>query len=72
MDTIIIMIESDRYCVDIMQQNLAAIGLLRSGHEKIMKNHLETCFLAAVKTESIKKKKEKIEEIKKLMTIYNK
>lgn len=71
-ETIIGMVEEDRYCVDIMQQNLAAIGLLRSGHEKLMSNHLETCFLEAVSTASPAKKQEKIEEIENLMRMYNK
>lgn len=36
------------YCVDLMQQNLAVIGLLKVAQQKLMEDHLHTCFLEAV------------------------
>jgi DNA-binding FrmR family transcriptional regulator len=66
------MVEQDEYCVDIMQQNLAAIGLLKSAHERVMKDHLETCFVDGVQKGSVKKQKELIEELQTLMKLYNK
>ena len=66
-ETIIKMIEEGKYCVAIMQQNLAVIGLLRSAHEKLMENHLHTCFLKGMKTGSAGKKQQMIEEIEKVM-----
>jgi len=30
---IIEMVENDHYCIDVMQQNLAVIGFLRSAHD---------------------------------------
>ena len=66
------MAESGDYCIDIMQQNLAVIGLLRSAHELIMANHLETCFKSAMESASEKKKQEMIEEILKVARICNK
>jgi len=71
-DTIIAMLEEHRYCVDIMQQNLAVIGLLRSAHEQLMTNHLETCFASAMASQSDTKKKRMTDEIKTLMKMYNK
>jgi DNA-binding FrmR family transcriptional regulator len=71
-ETIIRMLEKDRYCVDIMQQNLAAIGLLRSAHTKLMSNHLETCFAHGMASKSKAKKQKMIEEVKTLMRMYNK
>ncbi len=65
------MIEDDEYCVDIMQQVLAVIGLLRSSHEQLMKNHLNTCFKKAMESKNEKKKKEMIEEILKIVRLYN-
>ena len=38
------MIEEDKYCIDILQQILAVSGLLKSASNKILKNHLNTCF----------------------------
>ena len=60
------------YCVNVMQQNLAVIGLLRSAHELMMANHLETCFKAAMEPASEKKKQEMIDEILKVARICNK
>ncbi len=72
LDTIIKMLDEDRYCVDVMQQNLAAIGLLKSAHEQLLNNHLETCFAEGMSSKSDDKKKKMIEEIKTLMKMYNK
>lgn len=69
---IIDMIEKDEYCIDIMQQNLAAIGLLRSAHEMLMENHLNTCFKKAMATKNDKKKQEMTEEILKVTKLFNK
>ena len=69
---IINMIESDNYCVDVMQQNLAVIGLLRSAHEMLMENHLNSCFKNAMTTANEKKKKQMTEEILKVTKLFNK
>jgi len=69
---IIEMIESGEYCIDIMQQNLAAIGLLRSAHEMLMENHLNTCFKKAMATKNDKKKQEMTEEILRVTKLFNK
>jgi len=69
---IIEMMEKEDYCIDVMQQNLAAIGLLKSAHQMMMENHLHTCFKSAMKTNNEKKKDEMIEEILKVIKIYNK
>ncbi|MFA5086673.1 MAG: metal-sensitive transcriptional regulator [Candidatus Paceibacterota bacterium] len=69
---IIKMMEEGGYCIDIMQQNLAVIGLLKSAHQMLMENHLETCFKSAMKTTNEKKKEEMIDEILKVIKIYNK
>ncbi len=62
-EKLVSMTENSDYCVDIMQQNLAVIGLLRSAHQQLMANHLKTCFKNAMasKNETIKKKM--VEEI---------
>lgn len=66
------MVEQDRYCIDVMQQNLAVIGLLRSAHEMLMANHLNTCFRSAMSSRNEKKKKQMTEEILKVTNLYNK
>lgn len=69
---IIKMVEKDEYCIDVMQQNLAAIGLLRSAHRMLMENHLNTCFKQAFATKNKKKKEEMIKEILRVTKLFNK
>lgn len=69
---IIKMVEEGKYCIDIMQQNLAVIGLLKSAHQDLMKNHLNTCFKRAVESKNQKREKEMIEEILKVTKLFNK
>ncbi len=69
---IINMVEDGRYCIDIMQQNLAVIGLLRSSHELLMENHLHTCLKAAMNSKNGKRKQEMAEEILKVTKLFNK
>jgi DNA-binding FrmR family transcriptional regulator len=65
------MVEGDEYCVDIMQQNLAVIGLLKSAHQMLMENHLNTCFKKAVESCQKKRTQEMIEEILKVTNLFN-
>ena len=69
---IIEMTENNQYCVDIMQQDLAVIGLLRSAHEMLMENHLNSCFKNAMGSTNDRKKKEMTEEILKVTKLFNK
>jgi DNA-binding FrmR family transcriptional regulator len=69
---IIEMVEKDCYCINVMQQNLAVIGLLRSAHEMLMENHLNTCFKNAMASKNERKKKQMAEEILKVTNLYNK
>lgn len=66
------MVEEDHYCIEVMQQNLAVIGLLRSAHEMLMANHLNTCFRSAMASKNEKRKRQMIEEILKVTNLYNK
>jgi len=69
---IIKMVEKNEYCIDIMQQNLAVIGLLRSAHQMLMENHLNTCFKKAMETKNEKRKQEMIQEILQVTNLFNK
>jgi len=71
-EKIITMIEGDEYCINIMQQNMAALGLLKSAHQKLMENHLNTCFRQAMETSTEKRKLEMTQEILKVTKLFNK
>jgi len=66
------MVEKDEYCIDIMQQNLAVIGLLRAAHQTLMKNHLKSCFKKAMQSKNEKRKQEMVEEILKTTRLFSK
>ncbi|MBN1288114.1 MAG: metal-sensing transcriptional repressor [Actinobacteria bacterium] len=66
------MVENDEYCVDIMQQNLAVIGMLKSANMMLMEGHLNDCFSKVIKSGSEKRKQEMIREILQVTKLYNK
>ncbi|OIO44881.1 MAG: hypothetical protein AUJ25_03185 [Parcubacteria group bacterium CG1_02_37_13] len=66
------MMSNNDYCIDIMQQNLAVLGLLKSAHQLLMESHLNICFKKAMQVSSEKRKQEMIEEILKVTKLANK
>ena len=66
------MVKNNEYCIGIMQQNLAVIGLLKSAHQMLMEGHLNSCFKKAMKTKNEKRKQEMIKEILKVTKLFNK
>ena len=71
-DKIIEMVKNDTYCINIMQQNLAVIGLLKSAHHLMMENHFNTCFKNVFETKSKAGKQRAISEILKVSKMANK
>lgn len=53
---VIQMIEDKKYCIDILQQNMAVMGLLRSANSKLFERHLNSCFVNAMKGTNEKEK----------------
>lgn len=66
------MLDDNTYCIDIMQQNLAVIGLLKSAHQMLMEDHLHSCFESAVKSDDEKTKARMTEEILTVTKLLNK
>lgn len=66
------MAEKDEYCVKIMQQNLAVIGLLKSAHQMLLEGHLNTCFKHGMASKNEKQKQIMIDEILKVVKLANK
>ncbi|OGF27929.1 hypothetical protein A2303_07795 [Candidatus Falkowbacteria bacterium RIFOXYB2_FULL_47_14] len=66
------MVENKEYCINIMQQNLAVIGLLKSAHQMLMENHLNTCFKNAMAAKNDKIKEQMTEEILRVIKLANK
>lgn len=72
LEKIKVMVEKNEYCIDIMQQNLAAIGLLKSAHQKLLEGHLQSCFKNAMESKNEKRKQAMIQEILKVTKMANK
>jgi DNA-binding FrmR family transcriptional regulator len=72
LENIIKMTEEGQYCINIMQQNLAVIGLLKSAHQMLMENHLNSCFRNAMASKNEKRKQEMIQEILQVTKLFNK
>lgn len=66
LNNVIKMVDDKEYCIDILQQNLAVMGLLKSANNKLMERHLHSCFANAMKGTNEKRKQEMIEEILKI------
>jgi DNA-binding FrmR family transcriptional regulator len=47
-DSVISMVEDERYCPEVMRQVSALQGSLEKTNRVLLQNHLETCFTTAV------------------------
>lgn len=62
LETVRKMVESDRYCMDVIQQNNAVVGLLQQANSQILESHLRTCGVALA-SKSAKERDSFIQEI---------
>jgi len=69
---IIQMAEANEYCVNIMQQNLAVLGLLKSANQILMQGHLNSCFKSAMQSRNSAKQNKMIKEILTVTKLSNK
>ncbi len=66
------MVEKGEYCIDVMQQTLAAMGMLKSVNNDLMNRHLNSCFSAAMKGSDKKRAQDMVEEIIRINKMTNK
>lgn len=64
---VIKMLEDYKYCPDIIHQNLAVIGLLRSANEQLLEGHLGHCFKEAMQSNNSKKQEQMTDELLKIL-----
>jgi len=69
---IITMAEADKYCIDIVQQNLAVIGLLKSANQLLMEGHLKNCFSSAILAKNQTKQTAMVDEILRVSRLSSK
>lgn len=68
-DGIVKMVESERYCIDVLKQILAVQALLKKANLKIIDRHIKTCVKNAFEDGD---GNEKIEEILDIISKYAK
>jgi CsoR family transcriptional regulator, copper-sensing transcriptional repressor len=61
LEKVIEMVETDRYCLDITQQNQAIQSSLSKVNELLLEHHLKTCVKDAIITDQ--RVEEKVQEI---------
>ena len=61
------MVENRKYCIDILNQIYAVKGALARVEEKILEKHFLNCVTEAIKGSSEKEKRQKLDEILKLI-----
>ncbi len=66
------MFSEDKYCIDIIEQNIAVMSALEKINELVLENHLNTCVTAAIKGEDKKEREQKINELLKIFKKSNK
>jgi len=66
------MIQEGKYCVDILNQVQSVIYALARVEDKILEKHFEHCVTNAVKGKSAIDRKQKLEEILKLIGRFRK
>lgn len=69
---ILAMLEKDAYCVDVITQILAVNGLLKSASDKMLKQHMRTCFLHGMKGSDHCHQEEMIQEVLNIMRLNTK
>jgi DNA-binding FrmR family transcriptional regulator len=68
---VIIMVENDKYCIDVIHQSQAVQAALREIDKVILENHLQSCVIDEVKKGKANDKK-LIEEILSIFEKLNK
>ena len=63
------MIEDDKYCIDIIQQNLAVIGLLKSANMGLLDGHVHCCIRGAYESGNKKEIDTKMAELINILKI---
>lgn len=71
-DGLVKMIEDDRYCIDISNQVMASISILKNINKDVLRGHLEHCVYDSLKQKNEKDIKEKVDEIEKIINKLNK
>lgn len=62
------MVEEGRYCVDVSNQVLAVVSLLKKANRQLIEGHMYNCVMDVFDSEDVGLKQEKMSELVSLMT----
>lgn len=65
LDAVVTMLEDERYCIDVSNQILATIALLKKANTQILHSHIKGCVSDAIANQD--QVEEKLEEIEDIM-----
>lgn len=71
-DGLIKMIDDDRYCIDISNQLMASISILKNINKEVLSAHLNHCVYDALNNDDPNEAKEKLGEIEGIINKLNK
>lgn len=71
-DGLIKMIDDDRYCIDISNQLMASISILKNINKEVLSAHLNHCVYDALNNDDPNEAKEKLSEIEGIINKLNK
>ena len=71
-DGLIKMVEDDRYCIDIINQIMASISILKNINKDVLSAHLNHCVYQALENDNVDETKEKLDEIEGIINKLNK
>lgn len=69
LEKVIKMLEDEKYCIDIIQQNLAVIWLLKSANLWMLEWHMNCCVKKAITSKNEAEIDTKMQEILKIVQI---
>lgn len=71
-DGLVKMVEDDRYCIDISNQVMASISILKNINKEVLSAHLNHCVYQALEDDNPVNAKEKLAEIEGILNKLNK
>ena len=69
LEKVIKMVEQNKYCIDVIQQNLAVMGLVKSANMHLLDGHVNHCIKNACESGKKKEIEEKMGELLKVIKI---
>lgn len=71
-DGLVKMVEDDRYCIDVSNQIMASISILKNINKDVLSAHLSHCVYEALENDDPNDAKEKLAEIEGIINKLNK